>query len=197
MLSAALLLRSPESPRVRRYAEAVQRAAVRMDRLIRELLDLSSMEAGRFRVEKRPQPLEPIVAEALAVLSPLAAEKAVALGTEGLPLDEAVPLDRERVLQVVSNLIGNAVQFAPHGGHVVVRARLGPEEARLEVQDDGPGIAPDDLPRVFDRFWKSNSLRGTGLGLTIARGVVEAHAGKIWVESRVGEGSTFVFTLPR
>jgi signal transduction histidine kinase len=196
-LSAALLLRAPESPRVRRYAEAVQRSAARMDRLIRELLDLSSMEAGRFRVEKRPQPLEPVVAEALAVLSPLAAEKSITIGIEGLPLGEAVPLDRERVLQVISNLLGNAVQFAPAGGRVVVRARLGPEEARVEVQDDGPGIARDDLPHVFDRFWKSGSLRGTGLGLSIARGVVEAHAGRIWVESRVGAGSTFVFTLPR
>jgi signal transduction histidine kinase len=108
-----------------------------------------------------------------------------------------VPLDRERVQQVLSNVVGNALQFTARGGSVTVRTTLEPDHARVEVRDDGPGIAPEDLPHVFDRFWKSGSRRGTGLGLAIARGIVEAHGGRIWVESRLGEGSTFVFTLPR
>jgi len=196
MLSASMLLRGPESPRVRRYAEAMQRSVARMDRLIRELLDLSSLDAGRFRVEARPEPLEEVIGEALAVLAPLALEKDIALRAEGLPLGEHVPLDRERMLQVLSNLVGNALQYAPRGGNVVVRPALATAHVQVEVQDDGPGIPPEDLPRVFDRFWKGRA-GGTGLGLSIARGIVEAHGGRIRAESRVGAGTTFVFTLPR
>ncbi len=196
LLSAALLLRSPESPRVRHYGEALQRSAARMDRLIRELLDLSRMEAGKFRIEVRPERLESIIEEALVVLAPLAAGKDIALATEGGPLDAEVPCDRERVLQVVSNLVGNALAFAPRGGHVTIRLALRERDAEVSVSDDGPGIPAGDLPHVFDRYWKSHSRAGTGLGLAIARGIVDAHGGKIRVESRVGEGSTFAFTLP-
>jgi len=196
LLSAALLLRSPESPRVRHYGEALQRSAARMDRLIRELLDLSRMEAGKFRIEVRPERLESIVEEALVVLAPLAAGKDIALGTECGPLGAEIPCDRERVLQVVSNLVGNALAFAPRGGHVTIRLALRERDAEVSVSDDGPGIPPGDLPHVFDRYWKSRSRAGTGLGLAIARGIVDAHGGKIRVESRVGEGSTFTFTLP-
>jgi signal transduction histidine kinase len=197
LLSASLLLRSPESPRVRRYAEALQRSAGRMDRLIRELLDLSRMDAGRFRVEPRAERLEEVVEDALIVLAPLAAEKEIRLSAVGGPLGAEIPCDRERVAQVLSNLVGNALAFAPRRGTVAVRLALGEREAEVAVVDDGPGIAPDDLPHVFERYWKSHSRRGTGLGLAIARGIVEAHGGRIWVESRLGEGSTFTFTLPR
>jgi len=137
-----------------------------------------------------------VIGEALAVLAPLALEKDIALRAEGLPLGEHVPLDRERMLQVLSNLVGNALQYAPRGGNVVVRPALATAHVQVEVQDDGPGIPPEDLPRVFDRFWKGRA-GGTGLGLSIARGIVEAHGGRIRAESRVGAGTTFVFTLPR
>jgi signal transduction histidine kinase len=197
LLSASLLLRSPESPRVRRYAEALQRSAGRMDRLIRELLDVSRMDAGRFRVEPRPERLDDVVEDALIVLAPLAAEKEIRLSAEGGPLGAEIPCDRERVAQVLSNLVGNAIAFAPRGATVAVRLALREREAEVAVVDDGPGISADDLPHVFDRYWKSQSRRGTGLGLAIARGIVDAHGGRIWVESRVGEGSTFTFTLPR
>ncbi len=197
LLSAALLLRSPESPRVRHYGEMLQRSAARMDRLIRELLDLSLMEAGRFRVQVRPERLETVVEEAFVVLAPLAAGKEIALGVEGGPLGVEIRCDRDRVLQVVSNLVGNALAFTPRGGHVAVRLALRERNAEVAVSDDGPGIPPEDLPHVFDRYWKSRSRAGTGLGLAIARGIVDAHGGKIRVESRVGEGSTFTFTLPR
>lgn len=195
-LSASLLLRAPESPRVRRYAEALQRSAARMDRLIRDLLDLSSMDAGKFRLEPRRERIEAIVEEALAVLAPLAAEKGIALSAQGAPLGEDVSCDRERVLQVLSNLLGNAIGFAPRGGRITVRIALAGEEAAVTVEDDGPGIPPEDLPHLFDRYWKSQSRRGTGLGLAIARGIVEAHGGTIQVESVPGRGSRFTFTLP-
>ena len=197
LLSAALLLRSPDARSVRRYAEAVQRSAARMDRLIRELLDLSRMDAGRFRVEIRPERLDGIVEEALAVLAPLALEKEIALSASGGPLADEVACDRDRVLQVVSNLVGNAIAFSPRGGHVEVRMALRDRESEVAVADDGPGIPPEDLPHVFDRWWKGRSRRGTGLGLAIAWGIVDAHGGRLRVESRVGEGSTFAFTLPR
>jgi signal transduction histidine kinase len=197
LLSSSMLLRSPESPRVRRCAEAAQRSALRMDRLIRELLDLSRMDAGRFAVELRPEPLEEVVEEALALAAPLASSKEIALAATGGPLGAEVPCDRERVLQVLSNLVGNALAFTPRHGTVSVRLALREREVEVAVADDGPGIAPEDLPHVFERYWKSRSRRGTGLGLAIARGIVEAHGGRISVESRVGEGSTFTFALPR
>jgi signal transduction histidine kinase len=197
LLSSSMLLRSPESARVRRCAEAAQRSALRMDRLIRELLDLSRIDAGRFAVEPRPEPLEEVVEEALALAAPVAASKEIALASTGGPLGAAVPCDRERVLQVLSNLVGNALAFTPPHGSVSVRLALREREVEVAVTDDGPGIPPEDLPHVFDRYWKSRSRRGTGLGLAIARGIVEAHGGRISAESRVGEGSTFTFTLPR
>jgi signal transduction histidine kinase len=196
LLSASLLLRAPDPEQVRRYAEAVRRSGARMDRLVRELLDLSRMEAGQFRVELRPEQLEAIVEEALALLAPVAQERGVALGVAGGPLPQAVPCDRERILQVLSNLVGNALNFAPRGGHVAVRVALSDVEAEVAVADDGPGIPPEDLPHVFDRFWKRRA-DGTGLGLAIVRGIVDAHGGRVRVESRVGGGTTFAFTLPR
>jgi signal transduction histidine kinase len=197
LLSASLLLKSPEPARVRRYAEAVQRSASRMDKLIRELLDASRMEAGRFELERLPERLEEIVEEALLVLAPLAAEKEIRLSVTGVPLGVDIPCDRERIGQVLSNLIGNAVAFTPRHGRVTVRLDLAERAAVVSVGDDGPGIRPEDLPHVFDRYWKSQSRRGTGLGLAIARGIVEAHGGEIAVQSRVGVGSTFTFSLPR
>jgi signal transduction histidine kinase len=167
-----------------------------MDRLIRELLDLSRMDAGRFQVELRPEPLEPIVEEALAILAPVAQERGVSLAVSGGPLAGPVPCDRERILQVLSNLLGNALSFAPRGGRVDLRLSLGEREAAVAVHDDGPGIPPEDLPHVFERFWKGRS-GGTGLGLAIVKGIVDAHAGRVRVESRLGEGTTFSFTLPR
>jgi signal transduction histidine kinase len=196
LLSASLLLRAPDAAQVRRYAETVHRSAGRMDRLIRELLDLSRMDAGRFTVELRPERLEGLVEEVLAVVAPVAQEHGVTLSAAGAPLADAVPCDRERILQVLSNLVGNAVSFSPRGGRVTVTLALDDREARVEVRDEGPGISPEDLPRVFDRFWKRRS-RGTGLGLAIVKGIVDAHGGRVRVASRVGEGSAFAFTLPR
>jgi signal transduction histidine kinase len=195
-LSASLLLRAPESPRVRRYAEALLRSASRMDRLIRDLLDLSSMDAGKFRVELRRERIDTIVEEALAVLAPIAAEKGVALSAERVLVAPDVECDRERVLQVLSNLAGNAIQFSPRGGRVAVSVESAPGGVEVAVEDEGPGIPPEDVPHLFDRYWKSRSRRGTGLGLAIARGIVEAHGGHLCVESTVGRGSRFAFVLP-
>ena len=197
LLSASLLARATAADaRLHRYASTIQASATRMDRLIRDLLDLSSIEAGRFRVEARPERIEDVVEEATALLSPLAHEKGIVLAWGGTPHPAPIPFDRERVLQVLSNLVGNALQFTPEGGNVTVRIVPSSGSVRVEVADDGPGIPEAELAHVFDRYWKSRSRRGTGLGLSIAKGIVEAHGGAIGVESKLGAGSAFWFTLP-
>jgi len=111
----------------------------------------------------------------------------------------SVLADAERVMEVVTNLVHNAIKFTPAGGQVTISARLAGEEVILSVQDTGIGIPADDLPRIFERFYKADRARsggGTGLGLSIARHIVQGHGGRIWAESVEGRGSTFYFSLP-
>jgi signal transduction histidine kinase len=204
LLGVSTLLRRPDmSEGLRReHLDVMHRAATRAARLVHDLLDASRIEEGKLVLTREPLPLSPLVDEALEILRPLSAEREVACSAslgDGLP---AVLADRERLLQVFGNLIGNAIQFTRPGGAVAVRAEPDGELVRCAVLDQGPGIGEADLPRVFDRYWqgarRDSALpqRGAGLGLAIAKGIVEAHGGRIWVESRVGEGSSFVFTLP-
>jgi PAS domain S-box-containing protein len=201
LMSAGLLQRSAGDPaRVQHHAQAIQRSVARMGALVRGLLDLARLEAGRFGLSRAPHALGPLVADALAVLQPLASEKGVALvAALGDVTAARANCDRERLSQVVANLVGNAIAFAPRGGHVTVRGARSGDDLVVSVADDGPGIAPEDQEHVFERFWTSRGGRqgpGTGLGLSIAKGVVEAHGGRIWIESRPGEGATFFFTVP-
>jgi signal transduction histidine kinase len=107
-----------------------------------------------------------------------------------------VSADADRLMQVVSNIIGNAVKFTPEGGSITIRAERIDSEVMFSIADSGPGIAPNELPRIWNRFWKANAEGGgVGLGLAIAKGIVEAHGGRIWAESRIGVGTTFYFTL--
>jgi signal transduction histidine kinase len=205
LMSATLLEREPSGePRTARHVAAIRRSAERMDRLIHDLLDVSSMEAGRFRVEPRAWGPGEILAEAVALAGPLAAEKGVSVEVEADPAAPPVLADRHRVLQVLSNLLGNAVAFTPSGGRVRAacrRVELGETgeihgRVMFTVSDTGPGIPWEDQPHVFDRFWRSaKSREGSGLGLAIARGIVEAHGGQISVDSRPGDGTTFTFDL--
>jgi signal transduction histidine kinase len=182
----------------RKRIAAIRDLTAQMDRLRQDLLDVTAIEAGRLAVEPGELAVGAVIAEAVESLAGGAAEKGVALAAaveQGLP---RVFADRERVLQVLANLAGNAVKFTPSGGRVEVSAAREGDEVRVAVRDTGPGIAAEDLPYVFDRFWQARSTRraGAGLGLAIARGIVEAHGGRIGAESTVGEGSTFAFTLP-
>jgi len=197
-LIADMLPRPARTREVMRRLDVIRRSVDQMERLIQDLLDTARAEAGRLTLEPHEFRLAPLLAEAILTLRPLAAEKAQRL--EIAVADDVPPVraDRQRTLQVVSNLVGNAIKFTPPGGRITVRAwRAGPN-AVVCVEDSGAGIAPEDLPHVFERFWQARNERrtGAGLGLTIARSIVEAQGGRIWVESRLGHGARFFFTLP-
>ncbi|MBR9990520.1 MAG: hybrid sensor histidine kinase/response regulator [Gemmatimonadetes bacterium] len=194
--SASLLLDMPLPPEAqKRQLEIIRRTAERMDRLIMDLLDVSSMEAGRFAVDAAPESLRSLIAEARDVFGPLATARNLELQAEDPVREATVRADRNRVLQVMSNLIGNAIKFTPEGGCVTVTATPAENEVIFSVVDTGIGIAEEDLPRIFDRFWHAGKAGGSGLGLAIAQGIIRAHGGTIRVESGDG-GTSFFFTLP-
>ena len=180
--------------------ERCQRAARRMTHMISDLVDAASLETGTLSLDQRDNELGRVMSDALDLLSPLADARGLSL-TTGLGPDAARAFcDRERIVQVLSNLVGNAIKFTPRGGHIRVSAEAWGEMVRVAVVDDGPGIAPELIPRIFDRYWhvaQRESRQGAGLGLYIAKGIVENHGGRIWVESTLGRGSTFFFTLPQ
>lgn len=202
IVTTTVLLRTlPEdegSGEMRKRISSIRDLSRRMQRLRQDLLDVASIESGRLAIEWDSFDPGALASQAADDFAGLAGEKEVTVErdiTDGLPV---LAGDRERILQVLANLLGNAVKFTPQGGRVGVCVRGEEDEMRFEVWDTGPGIAPDDLGHVFDRFWKVRAANrhGAGLGLAIAKGIVEAHDGRIWAESTQGEGSTFVFTLP-
>ena len=209
LASSALLLKSslpPEPPgkegRARRQVEAIERAGNRMNRLIRDLLDFAAIQAGHLSVSSHPREVGTLLREVLDALEPLAAAKSIKL-VDGSPENSGLHIscDHDRVIQLFSNVVGNAVKFTPEGGTVILRAEPDDAMVRFSVADDGPGIAIEELPYVFDRYYQARRRNrdGIGLGLSIARGIVEAHGGRIWVESPTaarGGGTTFFFTLP-
>ena len=186
-----------EGEAVRKPSQAILRSADRMNRLIADLLDLAHIHAGKLSVELRPQDVEAIVHEGVEMLGPLATKldlKLEGIASAGLQVN----CDRGRVLQVLSNLVGNALKFTPKGGSIAIEAHRAGHDALFFVRDTGQGISEEALPRIFDRFWQAqkNYCAGFGLGLGISKGLVEAHGGRLWVESKLGVGTTFFFTLP-
>ncbi|XXT19324.1 ATP-binding protein [Sorangium sp. So ce429] len=178
--------------------DRMDRGIQRMTRLIEDLLDASRIEAGRLVVSPRVERGGALVREALEAAASLAEAKGCRV-TQG-PLDAGLEVlaDRDRVLQVFSNLLGNALKFTPKGGVVSVSLCRVADLARFSVADTGPGIPPEHQPHLFDRYWKASqeSRTGAGLGLYIARGIVEAHHGTVAVESTLGHGTTIHFSLP-
>ena len=173
----------------------------RLEWLSTNLLDLSRIEAGIFPLDIRRGDLRDPIRAAVEAHAPIAEERQVTLTAEVPGAEVALPHDRQRIIQLLSNLIGNALKFTPAGGAVDVRLIERPEGAIIEVRDTGHGIPADELPHIFERFYRGASggdARGTGsgLGLAIARSIVEMHNGGIGVDSRVGEGTTFRVTLP-
>ena len=173
----------------------------RLGRLVDQLLDLSRLESGDVPLHRERVELAPLVSQVLSEIEVASSGRGIRLqGT--VPVDlPAVHADRERVHQVLFNLLDNAVRFTPPGGCVTVSADEHDGSIDVRVVDTGPGIPAEHLPRLFERFYRADPARahrdgGTGIGLAIARSVVEAHGGRIWAESRPGEGSVFTFELP-
>ena len=173
-------------------------AVRRMNRLIQDLLDITSMESGHLSLRPGRISAAEVISESYRMQMPLAESASVKLRLAAPPVTREIWADRERVLQVFENLIGNALKFAKAGGHVTMGMEEGTDEIVFSVEDSGPGIAEGDLPHVFDRFWQASksSRRGIGLGLAIVKGIVEAHDGRIWVQSAPGRGTTFFFSIP-
>ena len=200
-MAAELLMESipPEQTLQRKQLDIMMRAGERMNRLIQDLLDVKRIEAGTFTVSPGPESAAIIVAEALDQLRPHAARAGLTIDMaceEDLP---SVYADAARIQQLLGNLVGNAIKFTPRGGEIIVQAeRCEDGMVRFAVTDSGPGIPEDKLPHVFGRFWQAHpgDRRGIGLGLAIAKAIVDGHGGRIWAVSTVGVGTTFYFTLP-
>jgi PAS domain S-box-containing protein len=177
--------------------QRIRRAAEQMKRLINDLLDFASIQAGRFALERRPHDAASMLREVVVSHESIAEERHVRLTAEADPGLPAVLCDRDRILQVLSNLIGNALKVT-RDGVVLVRAVPREQEVVFAISDSGPGIKEEDLAHLFERYWRGTDVeyKGTGLGLAIARGIVEGHGGRIWAESTPGEGATFFFTVP-
>lgn len=183
----------------RRPVERIMRAAQRAEHLIRDLLDISAIESGQFSIEKRPLDTASTILTAIDSQQALAASSSVILASDISPGLPSIDADEERILEVLENLVGNAIKFTMAGGTTTVGASVKGAELLVWVKDNGPGIPSDQLPHLFDRFWQGSKgdRRGAGLGLTICRAIVEAHGGRIWAESELGSGTTVFFTLPK
>jgi signal transduction histidine kinase len=200
--NATLLLEqasdSEEGRRTATAAEHVQRYVARMNRLIGDLVDVASIDAGKLAIDPQPSNAAEVISEAIEAFAHAAQAKAISLNYEPGERSLSATFDPERMLQVLANLITNAIKFTERGGTVTVRAESAAGELHLSVRDTGPGIPQDMLKAIFERFWQlgKNDHRGLGLGLYISRCIVEAHGGRIWAESTFGAGSTFHFTIP-
>ena len=199
MMRASLLRRGTDRQQSETHAGAIEDVVRRMEFLIRGLLDVASLDAGKFSIAPGRVEVAALLEDTTTLFSGLAATKAVVLRSHLDGVDLAVHADRERVLQILANLVGNAIKFTPRAGTVAISAHAEDMSIRFSVCDEGPGISAEHLPHVFERFWKHEGAgpKGTGLGLFIAKSLVDAHGGRIWAESDAEHGSKFHFTLPR
>ena len=201
-LSVGLMLKyagDDESGRkVFRAATNVQRINLRMSRLLGDLLDVASIDVGKFTVVRADHDMSRTVNDVIESFGPLASAKGISLATKGLDQPLVGCVDHQRIHQVLGNLLTNALKHTPEGGRVTVCVERKRDKAWLVVRDTGSGIAGDRLGAIFDRFSRGArpDHKGLGLGLYIARIIVEAHGGRIWADSEPGRGSTFSFTLP-
>lgn len=181
--------------------DIIARESQRLIGMVNSILDLAKMEAGMMVFHFNPTDMMPLIHQAIAEIKPLAMGKEIRLQMENPQSLPMIKMDRERMLQVLRNFIGNAIKFTPRGGQITVSAV--PKEGILEVcvKDTGPGIPKENLTIIFEKFQhaplqRSNSMRGSGLGLAIAKHIITAHGGKVWAESGPGQGSSFFFVLP-
>ncbi len=185
------------------FAETIHREAVRLGQMINDFLDLARLESGRTYIAQEPVNMSEVINETLTILQPQAAERQISIA---LQVPETLPTligDPARLKQVMVNLVSNAVKYNHEGGRVDIEVQVGEDELNVAVRDTGRGIAEEDLPHIFEKFYRVDDseqqepqAKGTGLGLSIAKHIVEVHGGTISVQSVQGQGSTFAFTLP-
>jgi signal transduction histidine kinase len=182
----------------REMGDEIAHAANRMNNLIRELVDVTLLEAGTFAIRQECVPTHDVLFEVLASQAPLASSASLEIRLQAAPDLPDLWADRGRLLQVLENLTGNAIKFTEPGGQITLGANPSPGGVLFSVADTGCGIKSDQLSRVFERFWKGpeSKRQGTGLGLSIVKGIAEAHGGRVWVQSSPAQGSTFFFTIP-
>jgi signal transduction histidine kinase len=200
IISSTDLLLNEDLDRARRteLLEVCLRAGRRMNRLIGDLLDTVRLHAGKLTLDLEDVAVATIFKDADDMFRPLAQKRRIALEI-GAPADAlAVRADPLRVSQVLGNIVGNALKFTPEGGRISLRASSNGREVEIDITDTGAGISASDREHLFDNFWQAqrNDNRGVGLGLAIAKSIVEAHGGRIWCDSTPGKGTTFSFTLP-
>jgi len=180
---------------------SIHKETVLLSRLVNDLQELALAEAGQLRIEREPTDLGPLVERTVSSVSPRGEKDDVRIVTD-LPADlPLVNVDSQRIEQVLFNLLDNALRYTPAGGTITVKARRMDEVVQVDVMDQGPGLGPDELALIFERFHRSDKARsrstgGAGLGLAIVRQLVEAHGGEVWAESEASEGTTFSFTVP-
>jgi signal transduction histidine kinase len=178
-------------------ADAIKRAVTRMNRIIQDVLDVNRLEAGKLPLQSTRVSPRALALELLESQEPIASAASIALVLDFADELPEIWADRDRLLQVFENLVGNALKFVAAGGRITIGATRREADVLFTVRDTGAGIAAEHLPHVFERFWQAREgeRRGAGLGLPIVKGIVEAHGGRVWVESQPGVGSTFSFTI--
>jgi len=184
--------------KVKTCAERIQRFTARMNRLVGDLMDVTSIEAGKLSLVGVRRAASSLLRDALEAFEPAALAHGIQLRCEAQADPGVVEVDHERILQVLTNLVGNALKFTPRGGVIVIRAERRDEDVCFSVTDTGVGIPADLLEKIFGRYFQTRDgdRRGLGLGLFISKSIVEAHGGTIWAESTPGQGSAFFFTVP-
>ena len=199
-LAAQMLELAHADPASQRQLQIIRRATKRMEHLLRDLTDISSIHSGRFVIDKKLEDATQLVCEIVESHEPLAREKGIVF-TKKLALDGVkLACDRDRVAQVLSNLLGNAIKFCRLGDRITVTADTTARGLTIRVEDTGPGIPDDELSQVFEAYWttkRRHEKKGTGLGLYIAKGIVDAHGGSIQVTSTPGDATRFTVALPR
>jgi len=199
-LSVAAILRNSsevEVERMRRHYAIIQRALMHMERMVGDLLDISRLESGAFEVQLAPSSMPEILHQAVDLLSATATQRGIRLEMAPVPAPCIVLCERDRILQVLSNLVGNAIKFVSPGGSIFVGCQMAGDEIVVFVRDTGPGIPEEHVSHVFDKYWRGKRSRdGLGLGLPIVRSIITAHRGRVWLDSTLGKGCTFYFSLP-
>ena len=187
-----------DANQVKEFVNKIQRSVDQMETLIADLLDFARIQSGAFSVLISADRLSQVV---MPVIDRMRAQAEAKRQTLEVDIPSSLPyvaIDAHRIGQVVSNLVSNAIKFTPEEGTIRVSARQRDHKIVVSVADTGPGIPQEHLSKIFDRFWRTpgTKQKGSGLGLSIAKGIVEAHGGTIWAESQLGKGSSFFFTLP-